>query len=226
MYHDPSMFVPWLIHMCAVTHSYVSHDSFACVPWRIHMCAKTHWCVCHDFFSTRASGRTRACRIPGAVHGCGALQRPTRCGSHWCVHMTRLFVGVHHMTRLCVWRTLLVRVILVRKCDRIHTCDMTHSWLVHMCDTCMSLARYEGQDDAALTGVCTWLFYVCDLPRSCTSDSFVRATEIFCATWLIRDSTICVTCMSLARYKESRNTVLTGVRTWLAHACEKTRSCA
>ena len=25
--------VPWLIHMCAMTHSYVCHDSFICVPW-------------------------------------------------------------------------------------------------------------------------------------------------------------------------------------------------
>jgi len=216
MYHDPSAIVPWPIHMCAMTHSYMCHDSFACVPWRIRMCDMTHWCVCHDSFSTRASGRTRAWRIPGAVHGCGALQRPTRCRSHWCVHTTRL----------CVWHTSFVCVRLVHKCDRIHMRDMTHSWLVHTCDTCMSLARYEDQRDTALTGVCTWLFYVCDLPRSCTSDSFVRSTEIICATWLIRDSTICVTCMSLARDKESRNTVFTGVRTWLAHACDKTRSCA
>ena len=37
-----------LIHMCAMTHSYVCHDSFICVPWLIHMCAKcamTH-CMC------------------------------------------------------------------------------------------------------------------------------------------------------------------------------------
>jgi len=36
--------VPWLIHMCAMTHSYVCHDSFIyafCVPWLIHMCAMT-----------------------------------------------------------------------------------------------------------------------------------------------------------------------------------------
>jgi len=30
--HDSFMCVPWLIHMCAITHSYVCHDSFICVP--------------------------------------------------------------------------------------------------------------------------------------------------------------------------------------------------
>jgi len=69
--------VPWLILMCAMTHSYVCHDSmmqavavarlqlpwysylchdsFICVSWLIHMCAVTHSYVsvthsyvCHD----------------------------------------------------------------------------------------------------------------------------------------------------------------------------------
>ena len=30
-----------------MTHSYVCHDSFLCVPWLIPMCAMTHSCVCH-----------------------------------------------------------------------------------------------------------------------------------------------------------------------------------
>jgi len=60
--------VPWLIHMCTMTHLYVCHDSmlhitpsapfvctmthsyeyhdsFICVPWLIHMCAMTHCCT-------------------------------------------------------------------------------------------------------------------------------------------------------------------------------------
>jgi len=41
MYHDSFICVPWLIHMCAMTHSYVCHDSFICVPWFIHVCAMT-----------------------------------------------------------------------------------------------------------------------------------------------------------------------------------------
>jgi len=42
--------VPWLIHMCDMTHSYVWHDSFICVPWLIHMCAMTHSYMWHDSF--------------------------------------------------------------------------------------------------------------------------------------------------------------------------------
>ena len=49
--------VPWLIHVCAMTHSYVRHVSVICVSWLIdmcawliHMCAMTHSYVCHDSF--------------------------------------------------------------------------------------------------------------------------------------------------------------------------------
>jgi len=40
--------VPWLIHMCAMTHSHVWHDSFRCMTWLIHMCAMTHSYVWHN----------------------------------------------------------------------------------------------------------------------------------------------------------------------------------
>ena len=36
--------------MCPVTDSYVSRDSFICVPWLIHMCDMTHSYVWHDSF--------------------------------------------------------------------------------------------------------------------------------------------------------------------------------
>jgi len=70
MSRDSFMCVPWLIHVCAMTHSCVWHDSLACmighiqmrdmnylytrhimhVPWLIHACAMTHSCVWHDSF--------------------------------------------------------------------------------------------------------------------------------------------------------------------------------
>ena len=62
----------WLMHICDMTHSYVSHNTFRCVPlpchecdrttsyvwhdsfvrgiWRIEMCDMTHSNVCHDSF--------------------------------------------------------------------------------------------------------------------------------------------------------------------------------
>jgi len=39
VWHDSFLCVPWLIFMCAMTHSCVCHDSFLCVPWLIPMCA-------------------------------------------------------------------------------------------------------------------------------------------------------------------------------------------
>jgi len=52
--HDPFICVPWLIHTCDMTHSYVWHGPFicvcrdvlACVPWSD--VALAHSCVCYD----------------------------------------------------------------------------------------------------------------------------------------------------------------------------------
>ena len=41
--------VPWLIHVCAMTHSCVCHDSFACVTWFIHVKWFTHMCLSNHF---------------------------------------------------------------------------------------------------------------------------------------------------------------------------------
>jgi len=60
VWRDSSICVPWLIHVCAITHAYVCclsqgntatydmanvcvlwRDSFICVPWLIHKCAMT-----------------------------------------------------------------------------------------------------------------------------------------------------------------------------------------
>jgi len=37
-----TMFVPWLIHTCYMTHSYTCHDWFLYVPWLIQIGAMTH----------------------------------------------------------------------------------------------------------------------------------------------------------------------------------------
>ena len=42
--------VPWLVHMCDMTHSHVCHDPCIRVPWLIHRCSRTHAHVCHDSF--------------------------------------------------------------------------------------------------------------------------------------------------------------------------------
>jgi len=48
MWHDPSIRMTWLIHMCDMTHRYVWHDSSTWVTWLIHMCDMTHPHVWHD----------------------------------------------------------------------------------------------------------------------------------------------------------------------------------
>jgi len=44
----PTTCVPWLIDMCATTHSHVWHDSFICVTWLIHVCAAIQSYVFYD----------------------------------------------------------------------------------------------------------------------------------------------------------------------------------
>jgi len=39
--------VPWLIHMCDMTHAHLWHDSFTCVTWLIYVCDMTHLHVWH-----------------------------------------------------------------------------------------------------------------------------------------------------------------------------------
>ena len=41
----------WLIHTCAISHTHVCHISFIRLSYRIHMCAMTHSYVCHISFT-------------------------------------------------------------------------------------------------------------------------------------------------------------------------------
>jgi len=55
VFHVAFICVPWIIHVCAMSHSYQSHESFTCllltgkrtcallcVPWLLHMCATSY----------------------------------------------------------------------------------------------------------------------------------------------------------------------------------------
>ena len=44
------MCVPWRVHMCGMTRSYVCHNSSICVTWRIHMFDMSNSYVWHDSF--------------------------------------------------------------------------------------------------------------------------------------------------------------------------------
>jgi len=119
MCHDSFTYVPWLIHICAMTHSHMCHDSFTyvpwlihmcndsfisamtplCVPWLIHICAMTNPCawlvhVCHDLFMY-----TTIDSHAWLIHMCHdsfmyAVTNPCVHRIHMCLHMW--FVRVHH----------------------------------------------------------------------------------------------------------------------------------
>jgi len=48
VWHESSICVTWLMHMCNILHAHERNDSFICVTWRIHMCDMTHSYVWHD----------------------------------------------------------------------------------------------------------------------------------------------------------------------------------
>jgi len=60
MYHDSSMHVTWLIHTCTMTHSYMYHEFFIHAPWLIHTCTMTHSYMYHDSFI----------HVPWLIHTC------------------------------------------------------------------------------------------------------------------------------------------------------------
>ena len=130
MCHDSFICVPWLIHICATTFSYVCHDSFTCVPcdmthsyvtWLIHMCATTH-SYTHLFQSKR--------------HVCHELLHPiaeeslyTMCVCGWMCVWVSVCLCVNCAIPLprkaflqCVWENehlcewICVRVVCVRVC--------------------------------------------------------------------------------------------------------------
>jgi len=152
MCHDSFINVPWLIHKCAMTPSYMCHVSFKCflrstLPgFNIHMCDVSHSHVCHDSFI----------HVPWRIHTCD-MTHPYVCQHYsisftyvtWLIHMcamTRSLTRSYmcHDASVCVptllhtylkvhstrcldsymWRVSLTRVPWL-----VHTCAMTHSYL-------------------------------------------------------------------------------------------------
>jgi len=55
----------------------VCHDSYMCVPWLIHVCAMTHTCVCHDSYRHDSRQCKTGNTLQHTVTHCNALQRTT-----------------------------------------------------------------------------------------------------------------------------------------------------
>jgi len=204
VWHDSFICVTWLIHMCDITHSYVSfnmslvwriqcvthcpgnvwHDSFICVTWLIHMCAMTHSYVCHD----------PCIRVTWLIHVRDMTQhKPLSWMSHstrsgMCDTLMPLAVCVCDMTYSLVWHTDAAHCVcmwhdlftcVTRWCCSLCWCV---TWPIYMCDMLMPLA------------VC-----VCDMTHSSVwHDVFI------CVTWLM-----CLRDMTHITYMhESRRTVI------------------
>jgi len=110
--------------MCDITHSYVWHDAVIYVTRRIHMCDTTHSYVWHDSFIC----------VKWRNHMCDTTQSY----QHVCTHTVR-----HGNRHLVSSNPVMTR--------RIHTYDMTHSYVWHdaIISTCMhthSATRQQAVD--------------------------------------------------------------------------------
>ena len=152
--HDSSIFEPWLIHMCDMTHSYVCHDSFICVPWLIHVCHDLFICVTclppqrqkqHHLYSATSNTDTHprfphlcvcACHVCDMTHPYVCLDVSCVCGVsicvYWCVSSsaTSNTDSWTICSRTCVCGC---HVSSVRLCDVCHARVMYVTRLIHVC---------------------------------------------------------------------------------------------
>ena len=149
---DSFICVPWLSHMCTVTHSYVCRDWLVCVPWLIpEDCRRQLARYCYSFMS-----------VPGLIHTCAVTHSYVYHDSlicvPWLIHtctMTHSYVyrdafiyGVSRPTHL--WCTVthwyLYHDSFILYSDPficvlwlIDMCNVTHSYMYRdscICVTC------------------------------------------------------------------------------------------
>jgi len=177
MWNHSCVCVPWRIHRCDMTRSYVWHDSFLRVTWLVYVFGVTHY-VWHDSFMTW-------------------LADSFICVT-WLIHDSFICVTwLIHDSFICV--TWLIHVSFICVTWLIHDsfmCDMTHSWLIYMCDMNHDVTRSTAWAPRQSHCMLRCVYYV---TRLCVCrDLFI------CVTWLIpprttiwglvwHDSFVCVT---------------------------------
>jgi len=159
--------VPWLLHMCVMTHSHVCHDSFTCVPWLIYVCAMTHSRVYHD---------SSTC-VPWLLH-MGAMTH-----SHVC-HSYFIRVGYHfYRAHSCE--------VVIKHMWMSHGTRAKEPW--HTCDWVMAHVYRNTFKEHCKRGKVTFCIGVCNMihTRMCVRhDSYMTHLYLWhdpfiCATWLI-----------------------------------------
>ena len=111
----------WLIHVCAMAHSYAWHDAFIRVTWRIHTRDMTHSYVWHDAFI----------RVAWHIHTCDMTHSYVWHYSFMCV---KRLIHMYDMTQSYVCRKKsalqLILIHMFVACI-IHMCDMTHAHVLY-----------------------------------------------------------------------------------------------
>ena len=140
MQQDAFRPVAWLIRtwriytyeVRATMYEIASHDLFMCVPWLIHTCGMTHSYVCHDAFidmrCVQLLWHDSLTRVPWLIHMC-AMTHSYIWGAHNYGDMTHSYVC--HDSFICVPHVRGVNYVWWRVTWRIDTCAMTHLYVCH-----------------------------------------------------------------------------------------------
>jgi len=170
--HDSFIRASWLIYIRVITNAYVRHESFICAPWLIYTCTMTHLYVCYH-----------SCMcVSWLIHMCAithSYERHDSFNSVPCIHMC---VMTHsyacHGSFICLpWR--------------IHMCAMNLSYVCH--DPCMCVP---------------WLTHMCAITNSYVNNDtvcvFVHVCERMCVcACLCVYVCVCVCYMQIHKYKHT-----------------------
>jgi len=132
--------VPWLIHMCAMTHSHVCHDSFTCVPWlmwRIHRW-QTHFSSAYLSAPCKNVWYDSFTSVPWLIHMCAMTHSHVCHDSFTCVPWLMCVCFECATWRIHRWQTHFPSACLSAPCKNMcHdslTCDTHDSGVCATCD--------------------------------------------------------------------------------------------
>jgi len=232
-----------LIYTCGVTALHVWRDSYICVPWLIHMCDVTHFYVLHDSFTflTRANVFTlislhKALRsVTWLIYTCGMIHsyvwHDLFLRETWLIHMcdmTHLYVW--HDFSICVTSKLgnlhlnsaalgpEVRVMThLRVWHDSFMCDFffCETWLIPMCD------MTDYMCDMTFPYVCRVNCGICTLIALHRASRFVTWFYVHMSHALFICVTWCIHMCDMTHLHLRQDSCICA--TWLIHMCDMTR---
>ena len=208
MWHDSFIGATWLFRMCDMTHSQMWHDSSTRLPWHIDMCKMTH---CHVL--QQGCLLSHMCYNPHMSYNplTHVLQAshvlPQGCLLSLITHAHLMQKHAHVRLDSCTCATCegVLRLCphmwgLTCEAWLLHLCDITHSHLWHVDETCHTHTHKHmwrsPVDESHIPHVWPWLIHMCG------HDSFIWVAMTHTHMW--HDSFTYVT--------------------WLIHMCDMTHS--